>query len=103
YTTLFRSEKIISLFRSRKKREKKMQNPFEMLFPNVEEEEEVDESEVDNISQKRNQLKQLLALGELEDKTVVVDIEEQSPSMFDMLQGSGMEQMGMNKIGRAHV
>src|SRR5699024_1773092 len=90
------NEKIISLLAPRKKREKKMQNPFEMLFPNVEEEEEVDESEVDNISQKRNQLKQLSALGELEDKTVVVDIEEQSPSMFDMLQGSGMEQMGMN-------
>lgn len=90
------NEKIIALLAPRKKREKKMQNPFEMLFPNVEEEEEVDESEVDNISQKRNQLKQLLALGELEDKTVVVDIEEQTPSMFDMLQGSGMEQMGMN-------
>lgn len=90
------NEKIIALLAPRKKREKKMQNPFEMLFPNVEEEEEVDESEVDNISQKRNQLKQLLALGELEDKTVVVDVEEQTPSMFDMLQGSGMEQMGMN-------
>ena len=90
------NEKIIALLAPRKKREKKMQNPFEMLFPNVEEEEEVDESEVDNISQKRNQLKQLLALGELEDKTVVVDIEEQTPSMFDMLQGSGMEQMGIN-------
>ncbi|HIV74194.1 MAG TPA: AAA family ATPase, partial [Candidatus Pseudogracilibacillus intestinigallinarum] len=35
------NEKIISLLAPRKKREKKMQNPFEMLFPNVEEEEEV--------------------------------------------------------------
>ena len=27
---------------------------------------------------------------------VTVEVEEQQPSMFDMLQGSGMEQMGMN-------
>lgn len=37
-----------------------------------------------------------LALGELEDHYVSVEVEEQQPSMFDMLQGSGMEQMGMN-------
>lgn len=37
-----------------------------------------------------------LALGELEDYYVTVEVEEQQPSMFDMLQGSGMEQMGMN-------
>src|SRR5699024_810179 len=30
------------------------------------------------------------------DRNVTIEIEEQSPSMFDMLQGSGMEQMGMN-------
>ena len=38
----------------------------------------------------------MLALGELEDQIVQVEIEEQAPSMFDMLQGSGMEQMGMS-------
>ena len=32
----------------------------------------------------------------LEDEIVTVEVEEQQPSMFDMLQGSGMEQMGMN-------
>lgn len=37
-----------------------------------------------------------LALGELEDHHVTVEVEEQNASMFDMLQGSGMEQMGMN-------
>src|SRR5699024_9267712 len=37
-----------------------------------------------------------LALGELEEHIVTVEIEEVPPSMFDMLQGSGMEQMGMN-------
>ena len=37
-----------------------------------------------------------LALGELEEHYVTVEVEEQQASMFDMLQGSGMEQMGMN-------
>ena len=27
---------------------------------------------------------------------IQVEVDEQMPSMFDMLQGSGMEQMGMN-------
>jgi ATP-dependent HslUV protease ATP-binding subunit HslU len=35
-------------------------------------------------------------LGELEDRYITVEVEEQQGSMFDMLQGSGMEQMGMN-------
>ncbi len=41
-------------------------------------------------------MKSLLDLGELEDNIVSIEVEEQTPSMFDMLQGSGMEQMGMN-------
>ena len=40
--------------------------------------------------------KRSLHLASLEDETVTVEVEEQAPSMFDMLQGSGMEQMGMN-------
>lgn len=35
-------------------------------------------------------------MGELEDHIVTVEIEEMPPSMFDMLQGSGMEQMGVS-------
>ena len=41
-------------------------------------------------------MKEKLALGELENEIVTVEVEEQQPSMFDMLQGSGMEQMGIN-------
>src|SRR5699024_8149320 len=48
------------------------------------------------IADKRKNISKLLEMGELEDKVVQVEIEEQAPSMFDMLQGSGMEQMRMN-------
>ncbi len=35
-------------------------------------------------------------MHELESEMITVEVEEQAASMFDMLQGSGMEQMGMN-------
>lgn len=37
-----------------------------------------------------------LALGELEDRLVTIEVSEQSQQMMDMFQGAGMEQMGMN-------
>ena len=49
-----------------------------------------------NKQEKRKAVKEKLALGELENEFVTVEVEEQQPSMFDMLQGSGMEQMGLN-------
>jgi ATP-dependent HslUV protease ATP-binding subunit HslU len=41
-------------------------------------------------------VKEKLVSGELENELVTVEVEEQQPSMFDMLQGSGMEHMGIN-------
>lgn len=59
-------------------------------------EDEAESQEEANIEEKRKRMAHQLALGELEDYYVTVEVEEQQPSMFDMLQGSGMEQMGMN-------
>jgi ATP-dependent HslUV protease ATP-binding subunit HslU len=68
-----------------------------MLFPQQTDEDDNKEEEKDEeIKNKRKRTEQLLAMGELEDEIVTVEIEEVTPSMFDMLQGSGMEQMGMN-------
>ena len=49
-----------------------------------------------SIQEKRKIVKEKLANGELENELVTVEVEEQQPSMFDMLQGSGMEHMGIN-------
>lgn len=59
---------------------------------------EPQEQDEDNseIADKRRRIQHQLELGELEDKMVTIQVEEQAPSMFDALQGSGMEQMGMN-------
>src|SRR5690625_534618 len=93
------NKKLTKLLVPEVKKEKNVKNPFEMLFPNMddaEEEVQEDEPKQDDILQKRNQAAQLLELGELENKIIQIEIEEHPPSMFDMLQGSGMEQMGVN-------
>lgn len=92
------NEELIKLLVPQKKKQKNVKNPLEMFFPNMEDTEEDTDpaNDEDNVKQQRNKVAQLLELGELEDKLVEVEVEEQTPSMFDMLQGSGMEQMGMN-------
>nr|WGD96429.1 HslU--HslV peptidase ATPase subunit [Bacillus subtilis]WGE04139.1 HslU--HslV peptidase ATPase subunit [Bacillus subtilis] len=92
------NKRIVRLLVPGKKKQSGVKNPFEMFFggsqPNGEDEAESHEEA--NIEEKRKRMAHQLALGELEDYYVTVEVEEQQPSMFDMLQGSGMEQMGMN-------
>lgn len=78
------------------KKERQMKNPLEMFFNNVGEEEPNETTDTESHRQQRDKVKHLLEIGELEDKKVEIEIEEQPVSMFDLLQGSGMEQMGMN-------
>lgn len=92
------NKKLVTLLVPNTKKQKSVKNPFEMLFSSMEdaEDQDAETSEENNIFEKRKQVRKLLELGELEDEIVTVEIEEPPPSMFDMLQGSGMEQMGMN-------
>lgn len=93
------NKRLVELLVPQAKKQSAIKNPFEMLFTNQgTDEKESNEEKIkdDEIRNKRKQVEHLLALGELEDKIVTVEITENPPSMFDMLQGSGMEQMGMN-------
>ena len=78
-----------------------MKNPLEMLFGggNSQDEQEANSTDDLNKQEKRKVVKEKLSLGELENEMVTVEVEEQQPSMFDMLQGSGMEQMGIKYAG----
>jgi len=73
-------------------------NPFEMFFGNGNEQEQRDDEDTStSIKEKREQMRHLLALGELEDRMITVEVEEQQQQgMFDLFQGAGMEQLGMN-------
>ncbi|WP_461200424.1 HslU--HslV peptidase ATPase subunit [Anoxybacillus sp. TBDG-1] len=72
-----------------------MKNPFELLFGGAQEQQDVGHDE-QQLAEKRRQVAWKLANGELEDELVTVEIEEQQPLMFDLFQGAGMEQMGVN-------
>ncbi|MBU5594950.1 ATP-dependent protease ATPase subunit HslU [Amphibacillus sp. MSJ-3] len=81
-----------------KKQSNHLKNPFEVFFQQTEEEKDLEDDA--NINEdklkKRKQVEHQLALGELEDTIVTVEVEEYQHSMFDMIQGTGMEQMGIN-------
>ncbi|QOR68551.1 HslU--HslV peptidase ATPase subunit [Cytobacillus suaedae] len=93
------NKRIVELLVPAPQKQNAYKNPLEMLFgggqPNVQSEPETTKED-ESISDKRRRITHQLALGELEDHYVTVEVDEQQPSMFDMLQGSGMEQMGMN-------
>ncbi|HZH58150.1 MAG TPA: HslU--HslV peptidase ATPase subunit [Metabacillus sp.] len=92
------NKRLIDLLVPGRKKNNTAKNPLEMLFGAANQQQEQDDQTYDDtsIQEKRRRIAHQLALGELEDHYVTVEIEEQQASMFDMLQGSGMEQMGMN-------
>ncbi|ASF39456.1 ATP-dependent protease ATP-binding subunit HslU [Halobacillus halophilus] len=83
---------------SRKKQQNNFKNPLEMFFNQGDQQESEPQpnQEEKEIETKRSRIRQQLDLGELEDRMVTIEVEESQSSMFDMMQGSGMEQMGMN-------
>ncbi|MBR3121588.1 MULTISPECIES: HslU--HslV peptidase ATPase subunit [Oceanobacillus] len=92
------NKRLVKLLAPSAKKQSGVKNPFEMLFQNqtVNDNAENDFEKDEEIKNKQQRIEHQLALGELEDRMVTIEIEEIPPSMFDMLQGSGMEQMGMN-------
>ncbi|MEC3607089.1 HslU--HslV peptidase ATPase subunit [Bacillus glycinifermentans] len=92
------NKRLVRLLVPGRKKQAGAKNPFEMLFGGNQDQQndEAEKQEESDIENKRKRIAHQLALGELEDHYVTVEVEEQQPSMFDMLQGSGMEQMGMN-------
>ncbi|MEH6973092.1 HslU--HslV peptidase ATPase subunit [Bacillus sp. JJ675] len=92
------NKRLVRLLVPGRKKQGGAKNPFEMLFGGNQDQQndEAEKQEESDIENKRKRIAHQLALGELEDHYVTVEVEEQQPSMFDMLQGSGMEQMGMN-------
>ncbi|HBZ10434.1 MAG TPA: HslU--HslV peptidase ATPase subunit [Bacillus bacterium] len=93
------NRRLVELLVPKKKKSENFKNPFEMIFGGSQQSESSssqDEQEELSIREKRRIIEEKLANGELENEIVQVEVEEQQPSMFDLFQGSGMEQMGMN-------
>ncbi|WP_028399004.1 HslU--HslV peptidase ATPase subunit [Ectobacillus panaciterrae] len=91
------NQRIVEILVPGNQKQPSFKNPLEMLFggqgANSQTESHQDEA---GLEQKRKEIERKLAAGLLEDDIITVEVEEQQGSMFDMLQGTGMEQMGMN-------
>lgn len=92
------NRRLVELLVPSTKKQNNFKNPLEALFGGNSNEspDEKDSVEDLNIQQKRKLIEDQLAKGELENEVITVEVEEQQASMFDLFQGSGMEQMGMN-------
>ncbi|MFI2856974.1 ATP-dependent protease ATPase subunit HslU [Paenibacillus sp. JSM ZJ436] len=94
------NERIVHILVPSSKGQKTQKNPFEMLFggsQGQENEESENKSENDSsIKEKRRQVRFNLLSGKLEEDLIDVDVEDQTPPMFDMFAGQGNDQMGMN-------
>jgi ATP-dependent HslUV protease ATP-binding subunit HslU len=91
------NERIVSIMVPTKQKPKANRNPLEMIFGNqnqAEPEEENDEKQ--NLQQRREQVREKLAKGELENDIIEIEIEDNNPSMFEMFSGQGNEQVGFN-------
>ncbi|MFS0763154.1 HslU--HslV peptidase ATPase subunit [Peribacillus simplex] len=93
------NRRLIELLVPSTKKQSNFKNPLEVFFGgnnNQDEQDPEENSEDLSLQEKRKIVAEKLANGELESEMITVEVEEQAASMFDMLQGSGMEQMGMN-------
>lgn len=90
-------ERLVHLMVPSAKDNKTFKNPFEMLFSGqMQNQPSGTHAEDGEVAQKRKQVAHKLALGEMEDHMVELEVEDSSPGMFDMFAGTGMDQMGMN-------
>ncbi|MGG2064832.1 MULTISPECIES: ATP-dependent protease ATPase subunit HslU [unclassified Bacillus (in: firmicutes)] len=93
------NQRIVEILVPHKQKESGFKNPLEMLFGGYQNQNTTSVSEQQDereIEQKRKEVEKQLAAGLLEDEAITIEVTEQQSSMFDMLQGTGMEQMGMN-------
>ena len=90
------NERIVKLLVPSMKKKQPSQNPLEMMFgQKFDQDEEEPTAEVE-VRVKRREIAADLKAGKLENEWLNVEVLENTPSMFDALQGSGMEQMGAN-------
>jgi len=90
------NEAIVNLLVPGRKPQSSFKNPLEMLFGGQQQQQSsANDPEDTSIEQQRRQVAWQLANGQLEEQMIEIDVEDQSPTMFDMFQVPGTEQMGM--------
>ncbi|PEY84337.1 ATP-dependent protease ATPase subunit HslU [Bacillus thuringiensis] len=91
------NQRLVEILVPSPEKQSGFKNPLEMLFGSAQNSSQTSDTQEDGeIEKKRQDVERKLAAGLLEDEIVSIEVTEQQSSMFDMLQGTGMEQMGMN-------
>ncbi|WP_242226245.1 ATP-dependent protease ATPase subunit HslU [Bacillus cereus group sp. BfR-BA-01358] len=91
------NQRLVEILVPSPEKQSGFKNPLEMLFGGTQNSNQTTDSQEDvEIEKKRQDVERKLAAGLLEDEIISIEVTEQQSSMFDMLQGTGMEQMGMN-------
>lgn len=93
------NQRLVELLVPSPKKQSNFKNPLEVFFGgnNTQDQSDIEQNSEDiSLQQKRKVVTEKLAAGELENEMITIEVEEQQSPMFDLLQGSGMEQMGMN-------
>ncbi|MBZ2173884.1 ATP-dependent protease ATPase subunit HslU [Schnuerera sp. xch1] len=75
---------------------KKDKNPLEMLFNNSEEDKTTDEVDDEIIINKRKELEKKLKDGDLDDKIIEIQIEDNHNSTVELFSGLGIEEYNIN-------
>lgn len=88
------NEQIVKLLVPVMRKKQTSQNPFEALFGGNQQQTDEDPSEQAEVRSRRAQVSVDLAAGKLEEEWVTVEVTEQQASIFDALQGTGMEMAG---------
>lgn len=90
-------ERLVQLLVPSAKETKGFKNPFEMFFSSqMQQNQTPSPAEEGDVAQKRRQMAHKLAMGEMEDHIVELEVEESMTGMLDMFAGTGVEQMGVN-------
>ncbi|PEF43680.1 ATP-dependent protease ATPase subunit HslU [Bacillus wiedmannii] len=91
------NQRLVEILVPSPEKQSGFKNPLEMLFGGAQNSNQTSDAQEDGeIEKKRQDVERKLTAGLLEDEIVSIEVTEQQSSMFDMLQGTGMEQMGMN-------
>ncbi|MGR5993777.1 ATP-dependent protease ATPase subunit HslU [Bacillus cereus] len=91
------NQRLVEILVPSPEKQSGFKNPLEMLFGGTQNSNQTSDTQEDvEIEKKRQDVERKLVAGLLEDEIVSIEVTEQQSSMFDMLQGTGMEQMGMN-------
>ncbi len=74
----------------------KKKNPFDFLMNDDKEEEELKDDTYHRINERRERLQKRLENGEIDEQIIEIKVETQSPQMFEMFSGAGVEEVGIN-------